>query len=235
MRGRRLAAAALTVAVLGASAANAAIITVTATGTVKYGYDQSGIFGSANTDLTGSLFSVVATFDTGLGTIYSDPTHEQLYWFWQGSPGATPGATALTINGVTVNEQASIESSLVANGNGYFGASNHEAFWDGSVTTENYVSLNAMLSPAVHLGTSWHSDCPVEDKCSGGFDLSQYNYVTNPGAPSSYIYSISGGLNVASIDVDVSGAVPEPATWAMMIVGFGLAGSALRRRRALVV
>jgi hypothetical protein len=29
-----------------------------------------------------------------------------------------------------------------------------------------------------------------------------------------------------------SSAVPEPATWAMMIAGFGLAGAALRRRRA---
>lgn len=29
-----------------------------------------------------------------------------------------------------------------------------------------------------------------------------------------------------------TGAVPEPAAWAMMIVGFGLAGSALRRRTA---
>ena len=29
------------------------------------------------------------------------------------------------------------------------------------------------------------------------------------------------------------GAVPEPATWAMMITGFGLAGSVLRRRKAL--
>ena len=28
-------------------------------------------------------------------------------------------------------------------------------------------------------------------------------------------------------------AVPEPATWAMMITGFGLAGSSIRRRRAL--
>ena len=28
------------------------------------------------------------------------------------------------------------------------------------------------------------------------------------------------------------GAVPEPATWAMMIVGFGLVGGAVRRRRA---
>ena len=26
--------------------------------------------------------------------------------------------------------------------------------------------------------------------------------------------------------------VPEPSTWALMIAGFGLAGAALRRRRA---
>ncbi|MBT9473847.1 MAG: PEPxxWA-CTERM sorting domain-containing protein [Phenylobacterium sp.] len=32
----------------------------------------------------------------------------------------------------------------------------------------------------------------------------------------------------------LSSAVPEPATWAMMIAGFGLAGSALRSRRALI-
>ena len=29
-------------------------------------------------------------------------------------------------------------------------------------------------------------------------------------------------------------AVPEPATWAMMIVGFGLAGSAIRRRERVM-
>ncbi|MBS0479965.1 MAG: PEP-CTERM sorting domain-containing protein [Proteobacteria bacterium] len=28
------------------------------------------------------------------------------------------------------------------------------------------------------------------------------------------------------------GGVPEPATWAMMVVGFGAVGSALRRRKA---
>jgi hypothetical protein len=32
-----------------------------------------------------------------------------------------------------------------------------------------------------------------------------------------------------------TGAIPEPATWAMMILGFGAAGSVLRRRRAPLV
>ena len=32
-----------------------------------------------------------------------------------------------------------------------------------------------------------------------------------------------------------SGAVPEPATWAMMIAGFGMAGAMMRRRRVVVL
>lgn len=34
---------------------------------------------------------------------------------------------------------------------------------------------------------------------------------------------------------NANGGVPEPASWALMIGGFGLAGAALRRRRAAVV
>jgi hypothetical protein len=34
-------------------------------------------------------------------------------------------------------------------------------------------------------------------------------------------------------DVGTGGGVPEPAAWALMITGFGLAGGALRRRRGL--
>ena len=32
----------------------------------------------------------------------------------------------------------------------------------------------------------------------------------------------------------IAAAVPEPASWAMMIAGFGLTGAALRRRRIAV-
>ena len=42
----------------------------------------------------------------------------------------------------------------------------------------------------------------------------------------------AGGMYLDNVSVEyVSGGVPEPATWALMISGFGLAGSALRQRR----
>ena len=39
------------------------------------------------------------------------------------------------------------------------------------------------------------------------------------------------GQNAFESDGWAVSAVPEPATWAMMITGFGLAGVAIRRRR----
>jgi hypothetical protein len=49
---------------------------------------------------------------------------------------------------------------------------------------------------------------------------------------SAYPYDLNQGL-VTGFN-DKAAAVPEPATWAMMIGGFGLAGAALRRRRTMV-
>jgi hypothetical protein len=57
---------------------------------------------------------------------------------------------------------------------------------------------------------------------------------------SSQIFSLAGLANIglgrslsASIGgLDAVAGVPEPATWAMMLIGFGFAGSAMRRRRS---
>ncbi len=45
----------------------------------------------------------------------------------------------------------------------------------------------------------------------------------------------AGFVDYITINGSIGGAVPEPATWALMIGGFGLAGAALRRRRALAL
>jgi hypothetical protein len=47
---------------------------------------------------------------------------------------------------------------------------------------------------------------------------------SNVGVPGRLIFNVRGGV------VSVPDAVPEPASWAMMIGGFGLIGGALRRR-----
>lgn len=46
----------------------------------------------------------------------------------------------------------------------------------------------------------------------------------------------TGKLNSWSVQLTgTNGAVPEPATWAMMITGFGLVGGAMRRRNKVTV
>lgn len=48
--------------------------------------------------------------------------------------------------------------------------------------------------------------------------------------PGQYVYA--GRSETVSVNTgDETGAVPEPATWAMMPIGFGLIGDAIRRRQ----
>ena len=47
----------------------------------------------------------------------------------------------------------------------------------------------------------------------------------------SFTGGASGNTSIDNLVVNSGAAVPEPASWALMIGGFGLAGAALRRRR----
>lgn len=51
-------------------------------------------------------------------------------------------------------------------------------------------------------------------------------------AADEYGWQRDDGLNIGVRINGVSAAVPEPATWALMLIGFGAAGVALRRRRS---
>jgi hypothetical protein len=64
------------------------------------------------------------------------------------------------------------------------------------------------------------------------FEDYQFNLWTRDAGGNAHIadFALDGGTFGA---FDTRLAVPEPASWALMITGFGLAGGAIRRRRAL--
>jgi hypothetical protein len=58
--------------------------------------------------------------------------------------------------------------------------------------------------------------------------------IVHPGSISSFTsQAYTGNQIIGSVAPTGPGPVPEPATWAMMILGFGAAGSLLRRRRVV--
>ncbi|TRW17435.1 PEPxxWA-CTERM sorting domain-containing protein [Glacieibacterium frigidum] len=60
--------------------------------------------------------------------------------------------------------------------------------------------------------------------------FSRYLFTTRVGGDARYMGDLGQGYRIDT----VSGAVPEPGVWAMLIVGFGLVGFAARRRKRVV-
>lgn len=106
------------------------------------------------------------------------------------------------------------------------------------------VPTNTSYTPILELGSSagygwetWYSDYaggPVDYDSSFTPGSMSSQFVLRPG-DGLYGNTYQGGTFVGVWDFANSSVamVPEPATWAMMIMGFGLAGAALRRRQAL--
>jgi len=91
---------------------------------------------------------------------------------------------------------------------------------DQSITLNN--RANILCGRAIALNAAVTMDTnTISGDCAGGGD-----YSSGRSDFGSQGFSGSGANG---------GAVPEPATWAMMIVGFGLVGSAMRRRQRQTV
>ena len=81
------------------------------------------------------------------------------------------------------------------------------------------------------------SNLNFEGACAGLYDSLAQTVSTTVGASYTLKFSLSNsaagasGLRIFATDAAVTGAVPEPATWAMMLLGFGGIGMAMRRRR----
>lgn len=102
-------------------------------------------------------------------------------------------------------------------------------FGDGGGDDDGVVSIAAYTAGGDLLGTA--TEIFPEDFAEGK------SLTLNFAGAHYFIASTNAAVNPHSLGWDISAiatgaAVPEPASWALMIAGFGAAGVALRRRRA---
>ncbi len=95
------------------------------------------------------------------------------------------------------------------------------------VLSNSSLRYGVVLGPDINIFTG----VPLSgDAYAGGQAFGVQSYPNCPNTPSS-----ACDLNFRVSGTTATAAVPEPASWAMMLGGFALLGGALRRRRALTI
>lgn len=120
----------------------------------------------------------------------------------------------------------------------------------GSVTVgSTQDQLNDVVLPNLNIfsslnGVNWTFQGSLNTPASSANDVYLYStaphgFLTVGGlnftAPYVRVQAVNNGpwIFVDEVTFQGSGGVPEPATWGLMILGFGAAGSMIRRRRSL--
>lgn len=212
------------------SQASAAMVNITYTGTVADGFD-TGLFGGSA--IVGANFTATFKFDTSVTGTYintSSPTNNYIVGGSAFLNSTAPGlSAALTINGITQSFTPSFDSQI-------FGSSNlvnqsTQSHIAGSDNNNNLIeatviSNGVLLPPTIDVPFSYTVQ-PGDDTWQGDFHL----YTLG-------LYSAQGTLNITSVTETVDGvsAVPEPSTWAMMVLGFcGLGWMTYKRKNRAVI
>ena len=216
---------------LVATTAHAHIVTATYSGVVANGYDTTGVFGAANTDLTGAAFTAVYKVDSSVNSLTFNSPGSMSYRIGGTNYGfsSSPVSAVVTIHGVSaafggLQTGEAYRSKVASGGNELF----HETY---SASTVKGVSTQQFVETFVYS----KSNGPVfAGPRSGGF-LQDVVVDTSTGA---YSTLVQGVLTPTSLTIGVVqpqgpsvASVPEPATWALMLLGFGGLGAAMRSRR----
>ncbi len=156
-----------------------------------------------------------------------------------------PAVAAETINVVFTQPDGGVTTGLYsgtvrvrASGTGFSWGSNvNDAFYlrPQQVNDSSYYQLTFSTTALVGLNPAQNA----KNFIVGGVPAYQasgiYNFLLNTGAasPTTLHFGVGDGQfgdNGGSYTISVA-AIPEPATWAMMIFGFGVVGTAMRRSR----
>jgi hypothetical protein len=233
---------------VGSTAASAEIHILTLEGSVDSGIDGDNAFGFAGGSLAGQHYVSKYVYDTSLGLHSSTANFD--YYQRDGLTGVSPITSAsLTINGITRELGAADNATL------YFGVlgspggdkTGISVIAEQSQFGPTALSINSIgavmffdASSPFSLDTDFSavSGTPYAG-LSNKFSIKTNPYVGTPGEtfgfllPTSALISSPGSTGGPGTGTGSGGspsAVPEPASWAMMLMGFGLVGSLLRRR-----
>jgi hypothetical protein len=225
--------AVLAAALLAAAPADAATYLVTYTGTVK-GTDPGGLFGSPGA--LNTTFTAVYTLYTsmaGVTEVNYDNTLRQTYGGAE-YHNRSPVSGTLTIKGKTVSFGGKYMGEYMEVDGLEHPSAPYWAYEDLGNIAEDYVpasnsynilSLSIISYAHIFVGGYAH---PI-DYSTASSDQRTGNFRYSDGTRSA-----SGTLTVQHVTFaleSLATPTPEPATWAMMLAGFGLVGAAMRKAR----
>ena len=200
-------------AVLAIAAPASAAIFIDDFDTYKLGLNQTN-FGTNWTVTGGTVDLVGAGFFTGLCASGSrcvdlDGTSRDAGVFTSGALNLTGGVTYIASYDVAANRRLGSPDQLTVT----FGSASALYTLVSTSHSDPFATHSLNFTPA----------------SSGAYNLS---FSTAGG---DNIGPLLDNVSVSAVGVGVLGAIPEPATWGMLIVGFGGMGSILRLRRRLPV
>jgi len=221
MRMKLLAAAA-------AASALALTYATAASATIQFTLGQANIafpapYGTVDVTRTDNTHAnITFTSDISGGSGY------KYYFVDGGSAAVNVNASSWTFTGLTKDGAGTIVGGGAGNEDG-FGSFNQTFNSSDSWGDRSHVISFTLVNTG---GTAWLTDSSVLTPNASGFSVAAHIGVCqlslNPNC------TTDGGAVLTGFATNgTGGGIPEPATWAMMILGFGGIGAMMRRRRSL--
>lgn len=233
---------ALVVAAIAMSpvAASAASATYTVTGKVHSSVNNTGEFGLSGVSSLDGL-SYTAVFTVTVPTVGAEYTEVGDYFSntqgggYYGTP--SPVSSVFTLNGVSlfagdyIGYAGAVNNTFFSSYE-YINFNSHHSAISGNVRQSNYVTMlidsySEQMMSSGSLINGFAGFLPGRDQGLGYFQLSDEDLQGRS------LRNAYGYLTVERVVMGAGTAVPEPATWALLIAGFGLMGAALRGRSTL--
>ena len=227
---RKVVLALVAISAMATASAAQATITITYTGTVSSGTDQTGALFTAGSSLAGKGFTATFLIDetTPGATVNQTPTQQNV----SGSGGANPVQGFLTIDGAPTIHFGDTSGSNKRWDETWLdyleSRANNTPNTPGFYTYENlFFYLNNYSNGVSFYPNGVNYTVQPQDVGSGSFVLQTLDFQTFQN-----VRYVSGSLAIQNVSIaNAVAAVPEPGTWAMMLIGFGGIGLAMSRRR----